>query len=1009
MNLINKFIDGIDDALDYAGHGIKTSISDYCDLETADDPYSFVARDGSLVTVIEILGSSQMINNNTLRNNIIYPLVDKTSHSFKNKGYKLQAFFECDPQRTEEEIEAALSGSRSTADRLELDFSDLIDEDVKHLSKYVKSEHTYFALWTTDESINKAEKKRLKEERIKSRKDYPNIKSDGQDPMKVYPSLKNRHRSYVDNFLIELDTLGIVSKRLNVLEASRVIRHCVDSSIGAKSLWNASLPNEAPLPAIRKKKMTEDNWDILWPSLSKQLCPSQAKILSSKYVQVGNRVYAPQFIKLFPGNPKPFSDLFQSLRVKSIPWRFSMLIEGGGLDGLGLKGAIASILVFSNSGNKLLTDSIDALKNYFQGAEGSVVSIRCTVCTWASKGKLTDLERRASELKESVESWGTCEVGEVVGDPLGGLASSSLAMTRGNIGTMSACPYVDALGMLPLSRPTSPFESGSVLLRTPDEKLMPVESYSKNQASWTTIIFAKPGYGKSFLINLLNFGLVLKSGIEVIPRISILDIGPSSSGFALAVKEALPEKKKHLAVYKKLRNVPEDSINPFDLPVGCRYPISSHMAFLINWLTLVVTDPAQTTPEKNMIGMVQAIIDEMYNIRSDRGQPNPYRVNKEILVDEAIKKVRYSIKPNTTWFEVVDALALAGYMTEATIAQKHTSPLLSDASLAAASAKVKSEYDDMIPTFNRSLNEAIRTYHFLSKPSVIDFSDARVVSLDLDELARGGGPAGDRMVEVAYLTGMFAVTNDFYTDEESADEMPAPANMLLRETVPTDLYKEYHRKRFKATKGEPKRLCCDELWRIGKAEMVNLQLMNNVRIGRKYKVENIFASQFLKDFNKEMTEAATSIYIMAPPSPDEKEQIRQAFGIHSDAENEAIERGLRMPRPGAGGVFLAKYQTSTWFASLLSATAGPIKYWASTTTVEDTEVRKRVYQRFGGKIARRILARTYPTGAKNEVEARQRNMKKSMTEFNSMDDDALASGIYDTIAGEIISTYESRT
>ncbi len=1003
MGLVEKMIDGIDGALDWASRGLKSGISDYCDLETADDAFSFVAKDGSLVTIIEIMGTSQMVNDSSLIHSMVYPLVESTGHNFKGKGHKLQAFFECDPERSAEEIEVALSGSRATADRLELDFTDLIDEEVKHLSRFVKSQHTYFALWTTTDTMTKSEKTRSSKERTSKRKDYPNIKSDGQDPLKAYPSLRNRHRSYVDNFLIQLDSIGIITNKINVIDGARLIRRCVDPSLTSGSSWKASLPHDPISPAIRNRKLTEENWDILWPSLANQLCPSRAKILSSKYVQVGRKIYAPQFIRIFPSNQKPFAELFNSLRVKGIPWRFSMLIDGGGLDGMGLKGAIAAMLAFSSNSNALLTQSIDALKAYFNSAEGSVVTVRCTICTWADKGKLSDLERRSSELQESVEAWGSCEVGEIVGDPLGGLMSSSLAMTRGNIGTATAAPYTDALYMLPLSRPTSPFAKGSVLFHTPDEKLMPCESYSKDQASWTTIIFAKPGSGKSFLMNLLNFGLVLKAGLERIPKISILDIGPSSSGFALAVREALPETKRHMAVYKKLRNVPEDSINVFDLPVGCRYPISSHMAFLINWLTLVVTDPASDTPEKNMVGMVQAVIDEMYQIRSDRQQPNKYRVNKENKVDDAIKKLRYQVKQDTTWYEVVDALAKGGYMREASIAQKHTSPLLADASLAATSDKVQSEYKEMVPSFNRSLNEALRSYHFLSKPTAMDFSDARIISLDLDEVARGGGPSGDRMLEISYLTGMYAVSGDFYTDEDSADEMPAPPTLLLRDTVPVELYREYHRNRFKETKEDPKRLCCDELWRVSKAEMVNLQLVNNVRIGRKYKVENIFCSQFLKDFNKDMTEAATSIFIMTKPSPDEQEQIKKAFGLNSDAEIEAIEKRLRMPRAGVGGIFLAKFQTNTWFASLLSATAGPIKYWASTTTVEDAQLRSRVYKRYGGKLARQLLSKRYPFGAKGEVEARQQNMKQSNDGFY---DDTMDENIYDQLAQEIFDQYK---
>ena len=53
-------------------------------------------------------------------------------------------------------------------------------------------------------------------------------------------------------------------------------------------------------------------------------------------------------------------------------------------------------------------------------------------------------------------------------------------------------------------------------------------------------MYARPGSGKSVLSNAINLALCLSGGITRLPRIAIIDIGPSSSGLISLLKEALP-------------------------------------------------------------------------------------------------------------------------------------------------------------------------------------------------------------------------------------------------------------------------------------------------------------------------------------------------------------------------------------------------------------------------------------------------------------------------------------
>ncbi len=69
--------------------------------------------------------------------------------------------------------------------------------------------------------------------------------------------------------------------------------------------------------------------------------------------------------------------------------------------------------------------------------------------------------------------------------------------------------------------------------------------------------------------------MCLSGGITRLPRIAIIDIGPSSSGLISLLKEALPHDRQHYVAYHRLRMTPDYSINPFDTQLGCRYPLAA--------------------------------------------------------------------------------------------------------------------------------------------------------------------------------------------------------------------------------------------------------------------------------------------------------------------------------------------------------------------------------------------------------------------------------------------------
>lgn len=990
MASFSRLADAADSLLDMFSGVFKDSIGDYCDIETADDEYTFVSKDGSLLTLLRVSGCRSLMDYSDLRSQIISPLVSSMTGQFNEPAHQLQFWFEVDPDATRTEVSRLLEPSRETARRLSLDLQDLIDNQVDSLSRWVHHEKAYIVLWTRPSAMHKSESKKEKVLRKETMTGFPSS-SQTQDPLRATTMLRNRHKAFVGSFDSEIHRAGILATKLTVKEAAIAMRSSIDPGFTSED-WQVALPGDKiTFPSSRKRKSSGEQWEVLSPPLSWQLCPRDAVQVGNNAVEIGDRVYSPIYIDLFARSPQTFQHLFAKANEKGIPWRVSFLMEGAGLSGTALAKALGGMLAFLSPGNnKLMSNSLKELQEFESEGLGVSVKLRTALCTWAPRGNMSLLSERSSNLARTVQNWGSCDVSEVTGDPLSGVMSTALAMTQGSIATKSSPPLSDALTLMPWTRPSMPWEHGSVLFRTPDGKVMPYNPVSGEQNTWISLIFASPGSGKSVLINILNRGLLLKSGNKRLPRIAVIDIGPSSSGFISLVKDALPAKDAHLAVHKRLQMTPDNAINPFDTMLGCRYPTPEHMAFLQNFLVLLATDINTTTPPDGMGGMVTAVIAEMYRDKADKGgSPNRYASNVEPIVDAALRLNRIEVDDSMIWWEVVDQLFLAGDYRAASLAQRHAVPLVQDAISIVQGDKINSRYGTtpasnsnelLVHAFSRQLTDALGVFTIISRPTRLDFASARIVALDLDEVARGGGAQGNRITAVMYMLARHVTTSEFYVNPDTVVSIPAPSDFeLMTDTVPVQKYKEYHRQRIDDLFADPKRVCYDEFHLTSSSPTVREQVTLDCRVGRKFKVEVILGSQSLSDFDDMMIEVATCTYIMGGSTKEMiLDNIRDKFSFDSNSEYMALRNHLKPPGPG-GGVFMAKMETKSGrFSMLLSAPLGPIELWAFSTTPDDVALRNRLYAALGPSVARRALAEWFPGGsAAKEVENRKLKMRES--------------------------------
>jgi intracellular multiplication protein IcmB len=985
------------------GIGTKKDLASFCYLETADGDNVLVAKDGSLASVIRVDGIKQVMGTDEL-NNIVNEMSLKMAPYLSEEGRAIQIWFARDPDLSVQMVADNVATQRGVADQLGMDFSDVFRERELNLPEQVVWEGFYIVLWTRLSVLTKREIEAAKVEH-KVPKMMPRIE-DAQDPFKVGRVLKSTHGAFVSSFLSDLEVIQIRARQIDVHEALKVIKWSVyPDLIGAD--WKAHLPGDGETLRQRIPEISDyDASHLLWPRLQEQIFDREAVRVNPRVIKVGARFFTGMDMSIGPLQTQSFDHLMRRMmELREFPWRISFLLEGAGLKSTGLKKFLASIFQITNGeNNRQIRESITTLME--EQAEGTTIAkMRVSFATWSpvdDTGKgLKLIEDRASKLQQAVQNWGNCGVTMLVGDPVQGVMSSAIGLDVASTAPAGSVPLREVVTMLPWNRDASPWNTGSVLFITPDKKMWPYEPGTSLQDTFIDLIFAPPGKGKSVLLNTKNLALCLStasaamSGNPQLPRISIIDIGPSASGMISLLQEALPVERRHEVAYHRLRMSHHYAINPFDTQLGCRHPLPLEKSFLVNFLTALGTEVGETKPPSGLVGILGAAIDALYEKYDDKhrkGQPKRYSPNVDPAVDRAIAARNLEIKPGVTvWWDIVDALYKFGDIHPAMLAQRHAVPRLEDMMSVLQDQQVMEIHGNaktmtgerVVDMCTRMISVSVRDYAILQRPTAFDIGDARVVALDLDEVApKGGGPA-DKQTALMYMLARYVLARDYYMNPEIVSYIP-------------EAYRSYHTPRIKRLKETRKRIVYDEFHRTSSAPAVRQQVLIDMREGRKWGVHIALASQLLKDFDEDMVDLATGIWILGAQDRA-ADEAAQMFHL-SPTAREIIQHNLTGPGPKGAPFLVVLSLKEGKHEHFLYNTLGPTEIWALSTSAEDTAIRSRLYDLLGPVEGRRVLAERFKSGsAKKEIE---RRVSKAM-ERGAKNPTDLEQGIIEQLVKEL--------
>ena len=394
--------------------------------------------------------------------------------------------------------------------------------------------------------------------------------------------------------------------------------------------------------------------------------------------------------------------------------------------------------------------------------------------------------------------------------------------------------------------------------------------------------------------------------------------------------------------------------------------------------------------------MIKLVIDEAYRRCKEMPGSTPKRYIRgvEPLVDEAIQKFNIELHAECPiWRDVVTALCERGQYRLAEIAQRHAVPVLEDLIVAARSEQVMDMFESLkigetaenvSQLFDRYIRDAIRKVPTLNKPTKLDFGSARIIVLDLQEVAPTGSASANRQTEVMYMLGRHILGRNFFLKSDYVKYVP-------------ELVREHHARRFQEIRESIKRLDYDEWHRTSGSELVRGQAERDAREGRKHNVQLGFSSQRLGDMGNSIIAQSTGRFILRVGDEREAEAAIERFNL-SDGAAQVVRHGLHGPGPlGAPFLFVLSVDNAKYEQYLINQ-IGPAELWALSTTPDDAALRNRLYRAVGFEEALRRLSVVFPRGsAAKEIERRKADRLKA-----GASEAAAQAGVIDGLAAEII-------
>lgn len=990
---MGRIIDTIEDLIITATrHAVSDDMPDYCDLRTVvqltesdrnyrpemNAPYIGVTHNGDYCSVFEAQGAFCEMDEDSEKeqpfsfDGFIDRVTTGMTTDFRNPGHKISMVYENDPSLGGDELRRLMQHQYRSINRTGVRIGDLLDEKIEKLTPWVSRERSWLACWTGRNTMGKHElKSEIKRVTELSRK-VPEARY-GQNPLlSEFSGLKIRHDAFLDMLELAMKDSGngLMMQLVDFHRVGNEIRRQLDRR-GTDAEWKPVLPGDPIRPHGRSGP--HDASSLLPPWLNFQIMNADPQS-ADNLVFINGVWHGMLSVTMGPQQVMTFNQLKKRI-PRSIPYRIRYDIMPGGMNTLSLKKFMLDFSAFIPSFRPIWS-SIEQLSKIDTTEPVCVMTIMAS--TWGESKET--VRQNLTLLQKAFQGWGICDVTTTFGNPYRALTATMLAAQTGSGPDLLFPPLSDALSMLPLCRPASPWpDNASMLYPTPDGKIFPVGLATSLQNKHTEVVAGEPGSGKSLLVNMMNDAMV-STAQQALPYLAIVDKGYSAQGHIQLIRDSLPEERKNEAIGIVLRNHPDHCRNLFDIQFGAMMPITPELEWIKTILFAMCIDPEKGLPpnSKDTAGLLEDLVLLAFKDKAE-GNPRKYedsdpRINNPLIESGLWEKYTPEVWKSISMYHVRDLLFEAGYVQAAQVAQFKAVPELNDLQSYINHPSITSMYgsvyrdggqEKLIDYVARCLTQACSEYKMLATHTKYVINpETRIIAIDLNNVVGDKTKAGQLRTGIMYLFAGQISGGDFV--------LPQYRDEVMRTVAP--MYQAIHQKRLDQLDQEVKTKLYDELHNARDIPFIFEGLETQDREQRKFGIRTVLCSQYLTDFPESILSSANSLYLMQC-RPQDIPLLKE----HFDVPEVTIRRFMQIPKgpapDGSGTSLLAVFRTKPGrIAQILKNTAGAKELWALNSSPADTALRKKLYEVVDGPTARNVLAEAFPHGSASKyIELRQRN------------------------------------
>lgn len=991
----DKMIEQIDDLVRGVRGWTKADHTQYFPVASPQNENALALFNGSLLSVIKINGYNGQYfpsSFNKLHEKWVKFFQTLTSDK-TSAGLDIFWSYEYDPEGLKDAIKQYRNSTLDSATARGIDIHDIIEEESELFGKISAKEEQYLLVMTHLGSLAKTDQK----DALSSHRKKLSGVMRGQTGMAMkmgVDALEVLHEQHVNKVKLFMDDVGhgYSVQRLSCYEALWAMRHSFSPETTSDS-WKARLTlsdtrfrsTEGVSIGARKTQGDEkpSDWSFrLPPPLFDQMMPNEVVDLG-KYVVVGNRTYAPMYVSELATEPEPLEKMLAACHKRRIPLRMVYTLSADSENANYWNRTFASLFSFWSASNKQIHSADKAMEEYAL-KNGCIFGYGLSITTWAETDTSYDrqgnasysvksLQKRAADLEALLQQWGGQQVDTVFGCSV----ESVMSATPGYIGIPN-CPKapqieLDVITQLPLMRPAIHWQpDDAIWFSTSDGVLCPYQPMSSNQSAMVQVVIGGMGYGKSNYISENLSYLATTPRAKELPYIRGIDFGASASGVVDMVRSALPDDQKHLAVFESFSANGSMVKNLFDTPLGMRYPLPDHQAFLATWLMTLLESLVDVAGVSNVSAVITAGIERAYQLKDQRFQsfePSLYEVGfADDLVKAAIKKAELHIDEHTHYWEIVDGLVKCGIenadktiLHAAKIAQRRAVPLF--ATLITALDQLQGQFKSMPPINNIPLVDAVVNALMSAKSEFPlfagvtnrDISESRICVFDMSQaFGRGSDKRSDWMRTVYFQVAYRLLSEDLLVHKDLTREQ---LEIDQKRLGLSDELMKYHIDYLRSQDSLLKLFWADEVHRLGSAPGAISTLNSVLYEARKYRVGLLLGSQKAQHMPKDMIDLATSVFIFgANQSAPLAKELGELFSLEDD-EVEAIAAITQPNREKGAEVFVIHRTRKGTQRMKLHFRVGAMKGWAYATEAEERALRGILYDNGPSTSwARKVLA-----------------------------------------------------